>query len=128
MKATSLDTLVSSTQFGPDTFTYVVTDGCGGFNTANESVNQEDSLQIGMSDEWQDYYFLEINVDPDDDPADDGIPNVAKYQLHEDPFVVDTSLNLPSVSGSLSGTVTLQLPISSSVDDSISCWGCLLIR
>jgi len=105
-------------KFGSDSFTYTITDGNGGYATANVTVDQVDTDGISIPDAWQQYNFGYVGIDPNDDPDGDGLPNLAEYQLHTDPKVADNPLNLAGVSLPipLPGTVEIPLRISPNVD------------
>lgn len=97
--------------FGRDTFTYLVTDGKGGYAVGNAVISQVDSDGDGMPDEWE----MRNGLDPmsDDSAADldnDGLPNLAEYLLHTSPHSPDNPLNLAVTNGApVSGFA--QIPI-----------------
>ena len=98
--------------FGGDVFTYIVTDGKGGYGLGKVKISQVDSDGDGMPDEWEMANGLDpFNDDSMADPDNDGLPNLAEYVLETNPQVADNPLNL---SGVPNGTVVsgfAQLPI-----------------
>jgi len=98
--------------FGGDAFTYIVTDGKGGYGLGNVKISQVDSDGDGMPDEWEMANGLDpFNDDSMDDPDNDGLPNLAEYVLGTNPHVADNPLNLSGVSNGTVVSGFAQLPI-----------------
>jgi hypothetical protein len=98
--------------FGSETFTYVVTDGNGGYAIGNVAVSQVDSDGDGMPDEWEVRNGLDpMTDDSTADPDNDGLPNLAEYMLHTNPHHPDNPLYLGLTNGAvLSGFAQIPLP------------------
>ncbi len=105
--------------YDSDAFTYIVTDGLGGYAIGNVTVNQQDSDGNGMPDEWQLAKFGQLGTDPNGDPDNDGLPNITEYRLYTNPHVSDNPLSLPpgSLPSVLTGKITIPLGINANVDD-----------
>ena len=98
--------------FGNDSFTYIVTDGKGGYGLGNVKISQVDSDGDGMSDDWE----MANGLDPftDDsmaDPDNDGLPNLAEYVLGTNPHVADNPLNLSGITNGTTVSGFAKLPI-----------------
>jgi len=98
--------------FGADKFRYVVTDGFGGYSTAEVTISQADTLGDGIPDEWKLKYGLDPSIDQSTlDPDADGVPNLGEFQLHTNPKVSDNPLNLALTNeAELSGYVQVGIP------------------
>jgi Bacterial Ig domain len=82
-----------------DSFTYVITDGNGGFVRRAVRILPQDSDSDEMPDEWERLHGLNpFAADALADPDGDGLPNLAEYKLHTNPQVADNPLGLPNVS------------------------------
>jgi hypothetical protein len=98
--------------FGSDTFTYVVTDGKGGYVVGNALVQQVDTSGAGMSDQWLLKYGMDFTADNSTgDPDGDGLPNLAEYLLGTNPKRSDNPLNLPTLANGISLNGYAQLPL-----------------
>lgn len=97
--------------FGRDEFTYVVTDGRGGHVIGTVVIDQVDSDDDGMPDEWEMRNGLDPFADDSaDDPDGDGLPNLGEFKLQTNPQVSDNPLNLSVVNGAtVKGFVQLPL-------------------
>lgn len=98
--------------FGNDAFTYILTDVNGGYTVGNVRVQQQDTSGDGLSDQWDLRYGFNPTVDNSlGDPANDGLPNLAKFVLGLDPTKAENVLNLPGVPNGTQISGFAQLPI-----------------
>jgi len=98
--------------FGQDSFTYIVTDGNGGYGVGNVTILQQDTSGDGLSDQWDLRYGFNPTVDNSmADPAADGLPNLAKFVLGLNPNVSDNPLNLSIVTNGIQVSGFVQIPI-----------------
>ena len=68
-----------------ETFNYPL--GAGGIATNYQTMYQIDRNGDGMSDIWEMSYFGTLSVDPNGDPAGDGLSNLQKSQAGLNPYV-----------------------------------------
>ncbi|MGH7976029.1 MAG: Ig-like domain-containing protein, partial [Limisphaerales bacterium] len=98
--------------FGQDSFTYIVTDGNGGFGVGNVTILQVDTDGDGMPDQWEMKYGLDPTTDDSmNDPDGDGLPNLAEFVLGTNPNVPDNPLNLSVVTNGMQFNGFVQIPI-----------------
>lgn len=89
----------TSSYVAQDSFSYVLTDGHGGFVKQTVIINPQDDDGDGIPDEWE----LQHDLSPADssdaiaDPDGDGLPNLAEYKLDTCPWVADNPLNLSNI-------------------------------
>lgn len=97
--------------FGRDEFSYVVTDGHGGYDSGSVVILQVDSDEDNMPDEWEMRHGLDPFADDSAaDPDGDGLPNLGEYKLHTNPRVADNPLTISVADNTeLSGFVQLPL-------------------
>lgn len=103
-------------KYGTDRFACVISDGRGGYATANVEVNQTDTDGDGMPDDWEAATGLDTLTDDRTlDPDADGLPNLAEYFLRTDPQVPDNPLDLSLITlpNTVSGGLQIPLRISS---------------
>jgi hypothetical protein len=99
--------------FGGDAFTYVVTDGHGGYGLGNVKILQVDSDGDGMPDEWEMANGLDpFNDDSTDDPDSDALPNLAEFQLGANPHFSDNPLNFQTITNGFVLRGFAHLPLS----------------
>jgi hypothetical protein len=98
--------------FGNDAFTYIVTDGKGGYAVGNVKILQLDTDGDGMPDQWEMANGLDPTTDDSmDDPDGDGLPNLAEFVLGTNPNAPDNPLNFSSVTNGMQVSDFVQLPI-----------------
>jgi hypothetical protein len=109
--------------FGPDTFTFTITDSNAGWAQATITVDQTNASGDGIPDQWKLLYGLSLANDVStNDPDGDGLPNLAEYLLHTDPLVPDNPLNISTnlFPGTLSGTVLVPLSVNAGVSNNVA--------
>jgi Bacterial Ig domain/Bacterial TSP3 repeat len=98
--------------FGQDSFTYIVTDGKGGYGVGNVKILQVDTDGDGMPDQWETKYGLNPTTDDSmADPDGDGLPNFAEFILGTNPHVADNPLNFSGVPNGAEVSGFAQLPV-----------------
>ena len=98
--------------FGSDAFTYIVTDGKGGYGVGNVRILQVDTTGSGLPDQWNIRYGFDPTIDNTmADPDGDGLPNLAEFVLGANPNVPDNPLNLSEVTNATQVSGFAQLPI-----------------
>jgi hypothetical protein len=98
--------------FGSDAFTYIVTDGKGGYAVGNVKILQVDTDGDGMPDQWEMANGLDPTTDNSmADPDSDGLPNLAEFMLGTNPHVADNPLNFSGVTNGMQVSDFAQLPI-----------------
>jgi Bacterial Ig domain len=98
--------------FGQDSFTYIVTDGNGGYGVGNVTILQQDTSGDGLSDQWDLRYGFDPTIDNSmADPDGDGLPNLAEFVLGTNPNVADNPLNLSAVTNGAQFSGFIQIPI-----------------
>jgi hypothetical protein len=99
--------------FGNDAFTYIVTDGNGGYAVGNVKILQQDTTGTGLPDQWNLNYGFDPTADNSTaDPDGDGLPNLAELALGTNPNVPDNLLNFSSVTNGMQVSDFVQLPIN----------------
>jgi hypothetical protein len=99
--------------FGNDAFTYIVTDGNGGYAVGNVKILQQDTTGTGLPDQWNLNYGFDPTADNSmADPDGDGLPNLAELALGTNPNVPDNLLNFSSVTNGMQVSDFVQLPIN----------------
>ena len=98
--------------FGSDAFTYIVTDGKGGYAAGNVKISQQDTTGTGLPDQWDLRYGFDPTIDNTmADPDSDGLPNLAEFILGTNPRVPDNPLNFSIVTNGMQISDFVQLPI-----------------
>lgn len=81
-----------------DSFSYVLTDGHGGFVKQTVIINPQDDDGDGIPDLWELQHELSpTDNDADNDPDEDGLPHLAEYKLDTCPWTSDSPLNLSHI-------------------------------
>jgi hypothetical protein len=109
----------TSTVVARDTFSYVITDGRGGFVRRSVVVVPQDSDGDGMPDEWERQHGLDAFIANSNGDGDgDGLPNLAEYKLHANPQMSDSPLTLTNISigQRFSGVARVPLNLDSQID------------
>jgi hypothetical protein len=98
--------------FGSDSFTYVITDGNGGYGVGNVKILQMDLEGDGIPDEWEMANGLDpFNDDSMADPDNDCLPNIGEFVLGTNPNSSDNPLAFSGVSNGTQVSGLAQLPI-----------------
>ena len=98
--------------FGSDAFTYIVTDGKGGYAVGNVKILQQNTSGDSLSDQWDLRYGFNPTVDNSmADPDGDGLPNLAEFVLGTNPNVPDNPLNFSGLANGTQVSGFAQLPI-----------------
>jgi Bacterial Ig domain len=98
--------------FGDDSFTYIITDGKGGYGVGNVKILQQDTTGTGLPDQWNLANGFDPTVDNSmADPDGDGLPNLAEFALGTNPNVPDNPLNLSGVTNGTQVSEFAQLPL-----------------
>lgn len=85
--------------FGNDRFSYIVTDGKGGFLQNEVQVCQEENAQNpGIPIQWLMHYGFTVSEEnTQNDPDNDGLSNLAEFLLGTNPFEAKNPLDLESI-------------------------------
>ena len=98
--------------YGSDAFTYIITDGNGGYGVGSVKILQVDTDGDGMPDQWEIANGLDpFSDDSMDDSDADGLPNLAEFVLGTNPHASDNLLNLSSVMNGTQFGGYAQIPI-----------------
>jgi len=98
--------------FGSDAFTYIVTDGKGGYGICHVKILQVDTDGDGMPDQWEMANGLDPTTDDSmADPDGDGLPNFAEFKLGTNPHTPDNPLNFSGVVNGTQVSGFAQLPV-----------------
>ncbi|HVU27963.1 MAG TPA: Ig-like domain-containing protein [Verrucomicrobiae bacterium] len=102
----------NSNLYGKDTFSYIVTDGNGGFCECSVVINQDDLDADNMPDQWELKYGLNTATDDSaNDPDGDGLPNLAEFILGTNPNAPDNPLNLSVVTNGMEFSDFVHIPL-----------------
>ena len=79
-------------QYGNDTFSFILTDGNGGYATSTIQVMQADNNGNGIPDQWE--TDNNLNLSESASQGSNGLPNIVNYLLDGNPNMTNNALNL----------------------------------
>lgn len=99
--------------FGNDRFSYIVTDGKGGFLQDEVQVCQEENAQNpGIPIQWLMHYGFSVSEEnTKNDPDNDGLSNLAEFLLGMDPLKAKNPLDLELIEEGDSIGGEIQIPL-----------------